>query len=109
MLLHTAHTLPHARTRVDEGNDDDDAKEECVWGCPKKRSILDDLPEEEPAIEVIRTVQEASEKREKQAKAPFAAGSVFKESEPIPDDHALEVVVEADDANTSLGQTKKSE
>ena len=69
----------------------------------------DDLPEEEPAIEVIRTVQEASDKREKQAKAPFAAGSVFKESEPIPDDHALEVVVEADDANTSLGQTKKTE
>ena len=69
----------------------------------------DDLPEEEPAIEVIRTVQEASDKREKQAKAPFAAGSVFKESKPIPDDHALEVVVEADDANTSLGQTKKTE
>ena len=54
-------------------------------------------------------MQEASDKREKQAKAPFAVGSVFKESEPIPNDHALEVVLEADDANAHPSQTKKSE
>ena len=32
-----------------------------------------------------------SDKREKQASAPFAAGSVFNK-DPIPDDHALELV-----------------
>ena len=51
----------------------------------------DDEPEHEPAIEVIKVVQDASDKREKQASAPFAAGSVFNK-DPIPDDHALELV-----------------
>ena len=66
----------------------------------------DDEPEHEPAIEVIKVVQDASGKREKQASAPFAAGSVFNK-DPIPDDHALELVEVSGDVSSSDHENKK--
>ena len=68
----------------------------------------EDEPEHEPAIEVIKVVQDASDKREKQASAPFAAGSVFNK-DPIPDDHALELVEVSGDVSSSDHENKKQE
>ena len=38
---------------------------------------------------------------------PFAAGTVFKESETIPDDHALEIVPEVVESGKAHSQDKK--